>query len=107
MGKSIVCFLICFSIAQPVIVSAAALERYSVPQPVPRDRVQTDMKTRSGYVDRQVYEQFKSEIQGYDQEKKKELERQFRAQARQAVREGNKDALLHYQRLIDILNTSK
>jgi len=107
MGKGIVCFLICFSMAQPMVVSAAALEKYSVPQPKQENRAQSDVRARSGTVDEQVYEKFKDEIRGYDQERKKELERQFDAQARQAEREGNKDASEHYQRLIDILIMSQ
>lgn len=107
MRKNIVWFLIGIGMAQPAVVSAAALDRYSVSRPEPVNRTQSAERARSGYVKEGVYERFKSEIQGYDQVKKEELERQFRAQARKAEKEGNNDALLHYERLIGILIMSK
>jgi hypothetical protein len=107
MGKSIVCFLICFTMAQPMVVSAARLEKYSVPQPEPGMRGQSDVRARSGSVDEQVYERFKDEIRGYDRVKKDEMEQYFREQAIRAKKDGNKDSVLHYERLIGILVMSK
>jgi hypothetical protein len=107
MWNNIVCFVICIGLAQPAVVSAAALDRYSVSQPEPVNRAQTPVNARFGYVQEEVYERFRSEIQGYDQAKKEELERQFRDQARKAEKEGNNGALVHYERLIGILLMSK
>jgi len=107
MWNNIVCFVICIGMAHPAVVSAAALDRYSVSQPEPVNRAQSAERSRSGYVQEEVYERFKSEIQGYDRVKKEELERQFRDQARKAEKEGNNSALVHYERLIGILLMSK
>jgi hypothetical protein len=105
MGKGTVYFLICLTMAQPVVLSAAALEKYSVPRS--GTRAQSDVRVRSGSVDEEVYERFKDEIRGYDQAKKDKLETQFRVQARKAEKEGNNSAVIHYERLIGILSMSK
>lgn len=107
MWNNIICFMICIGMAQPAVVSAAALDRYSVSQPEPVNRTQSAVKSRSGYVQEEVYERFRSEIQGYDRVKKEELERQFRDQAKKAEKEGNNSAVVHYERLIGILLMSK
>jgi len=105
MSKGIVYFLIGLGMAQPMVVSAAALEKYSVPEP--GIRAQSDVRARPGFVDEAVYERFKDEIRGYDRGKKEEMERYFRDQAIRAKKDGNKDAVLHYERLIGILVMSK
>ena len=107
MRKNIVWVLICIGMALPAVVSAAALDRYSVSQPEPVNRSQSVVPSRPGYVQEEVYERFKAEIQGYDKVKKEELERHFRDQARKAEKEGNNNALVHYERLIGILLMSK
>jgi len=107
MYKKIIYVLICLIMMLPTLLSAAALDRYSVPQqepgytPPPRTT-----ESPPGDVSEDVYIKFERKVSKYSPAQKEKLKEDYSEKKANALRERNFDAATYYQRLIDILNSN-
>ena len=101
MSKNKVYILIYLSIILPVLLSAGALDRYTIPQQHPERTVQP-----KSTVNESVYIDFRNQTRNYSRAKREEMKEYYRKKLKEAVRERNFDAASHYERLIGILNTN-
>ena len=103
MYKNAISILICLNMVLPALLSAAALDRYTVPQHPPQSGTNV---SRPGGVSEEVYHKFERDVSNYNSTQKNELSNDFNERKANALRGENFDAALHYQRLIDILNSN-
>ena len=103
MLKEISHIPIVLGLLTPVVLSAGALERYSVPQ---QQMQQPGYGKQPGIrsVDEDVYTRFRDKVSGYSEAQKEELIKYYSKKKKQAYRDKNYDAVSHYARLIDILH---
>jgi len=102
MYKNKVYVLIYLSMVLPVLLSAGALERYTVPKKqMPRHKgYSVQPKTT---VSESMYIAFKKEVLKSSIAEKKEMIKYYIKKMEEAVREKNFDAAIHYGKLIGIL----
>jgi len=108
MYRIVSCILIYLSMTLPAVSTAGALEKYSVPIAESGSTVQPDTKVQPGQVNKSVYVDFRKKIKDakYTPDVKKKLVKHFREKVEKARREGNTEAISHYEQLIGIIKTS-
>lgn len=101
MYKNKIYVLICLSMLAPILSLGGALDRYTVPQQKSGHAIQTP-----GTVSESVYIDFMKETSNYSRAKKEEMKAYYHKKLKEAVREKNFEAAMHYERLIGILNSN-
>ncbi|RLA70830.1 MAG: hypothetical protein DRG09_02135 [Epsilonproteobacteria bacterium] len=90
--------VIYLSILVPVLLSAAALNKYTAP-------IQSVSSTQSKKtVNESVYVDFQQQVHDYSPKKKEKMKTYYRKKLKDAIRIKNLDAATHYERLLGILN---
>lgn len=103
MRKYLPCLFISLSFLLPFASSAAALQKYHIPQQSNDSANQLQEKSNSGFVSEEVYDRFKEKVKDYSTDEKKNLAKHFRNKAKEAELAGDTGAEAYYQRLIGIL----
>jgi len=99
MKKTKVYILICLSMMLPVLLSAAALNKYTAPT-----QSTSSVQTKET-VNERIYTDFRQQVSGYSPEKKEKMKTYYRKKLKDAIRMKNFDAASHYERLLGILNS--
>lgn len=98
MFKNKIYIVTYLSILVPVLLSAAPLDKYYVPQQSSGYTAQT-----SGSED--IYIEFRKKANNLSAQERVELKESFQTRRDNASKNKNFDAAAHYQRLINILNS--
>ena len=100
MKKAKVYILIYLSMMLPMLLSAAALNKYTAPAQSASSVQAKEIVSESVYTD------FKKQIRGYSPEKNEKMKTYYRKKLKDAIRMENLDAASHYKRLLKILNSN-
>ena len=98
MYKTKVYILIFLGMMLPVLLSAAALNKYAAP-------AQSASSVQTKTVNERIYTDFRQQVRGYSPEKKEKMRTYYRKKLKDAIRMKNLDAASHYERLLGILNS--
>ncbi len=99
MKKAKIYILIYLSMMLPVLLSAAALNKYTAPAQ------STSSVQAKEIVNESVYTDFRQKVRNYSPEKKEKMKTYYRKKLKDAIRMKNMDAASHYERLLGILNS--
>ena len=99
MKKAKVYILIYLSMMLPVLLSAAALNKYTAPT-----QSVTSVQSKAT-VNKSIYIDFREQVRGYSPEKKEKMKTYYRKKLKESIRRKNLDAAAHYERLLGILNS--